>query len=197
MAGPVIAVTDSVFPSLDLAKAALARLNPTFRMSKSTNADDILAVAKDADAILVTYAKLTRDILLPAHQVQGDRPLRPGRRQYRPAHRQGERHRRQLRAGLLHPRSFRSRHGAAAGADPQDPALQQIGAERPLGNAGGGADPPYRRHRARPRRLRPYPASGRAQGAGLRHQGRSPTTPSSKPDLFKAATSRASISTPC
>ena len=64
MAGPVIAVTDSVFPSLDPAKAALARLNPTFRMSKSANADDILAVAKDADAILVTYAKLTRDILL-------------------------------------------------------------------------------------------------------------------------------------
>ena len=64
MAGPVIAVTDSVFPSLDLAKAALARLNPTFLMSKSSNADDILAVAKDADAILVTYAKLTRDILL-------------------------------------------------------------------------------------------------------------------------------------
>ena len=64
MAGFVIAVTDSVFPSLDLAKAALARVNPTFRMSKSSNADDILAVAKDADAILVTYAKLTRDILL-------------------------------------------------------------------------------------------------------------------------------------
>ncbi len=63
MAGPVIAVTDSVFPSLDPAKAALAKLNPTFQMSKSANADDILAVAKDADAILVTYAKLTRDIL--------------------------------------------------------------------------------------------------------------------------------------
>jgi D-3-phosphoglycerate dehydrogenase len=63
MAGPVIAVTDSVFPSLDPAKAALAKLNPTFLMSKSSNADDILAVAKDADAILVTYAKLTREIL--------------------------------------------------------------------------------------------------------------------------------------
>lgn len=63
MAGPVIAVTDTVFPSLDPAKAALAKLNPTFRMSKSANADDILAVAKDADAILVTYAKLTREIL--------------------------------------------------------------------------------------------------------------------------------------
>jgi D-3-phosphoglycerate dehydrogenase / 2-oxoglutarate reductase len=63
MAGPVIAVTDSVFPSLDPAKAALSKLNPTYRISKSANADDILAVAKDADAILVTYAKLTRDIL--------------------------------------------------------------------------------------------------------------------------------------
>ena len=63
MAGPVIAITDSVFPSLDPAKAALAKLNPTFRMSKSVNADDILSVAKDADAILVTYAKLTREIL--------------------------------------------------------------------------------------------------------------------------------------
>jgi len=33
-------------------------------MSKSVNADDIVAVAKDADAILVTYAKLTRDVLM-------------------------------------------------------------------------------------------------------------------------------------
>jgi len=64
MAGPVIAVTDTVFPSLDPAKAALARLNPTYRMSKSVNADDIVAVAKDADAVLVTYAKLTRDVLM-------------------------------------------------------------------------------------------------------------------------------------
>jgi D-3-phosphoglycerate dehydrogenase len=63
MAGPVIAVTDSVFPTLDPAKTALARLNPTYRMSKSVNADDIVAVAKDADAVLVTYAKLTREVL--------------------------------------------------------------------------------------------------------------------------------------
>jgi D-3-phosphoglycerate dehydrogenase len=32
-------------------------------MSKSSEPEDILAVAKDADAILVTYAKLTREIL--------------------------------------------------------------------------------------------------------------------------------------
>ena len=103
--------------------------------------------------------------------MQGDRPLRPGRRQYRPARRQGERHRRQLRAGLLHPRSLRPHHGAAAGTDPQGSALQQTGAERPLGNAGGGADPAHRGHRARPGRLRPHPAPGGAESAGLRHQG--------------------------
>jgi D-3-phosphoglycerate dehydrogenase len=64
MSGPIIAVTDTVFPSLDPAKAALARLNPTLLMSKSANADDILAVARDADAILVTYAKLSRELIL-------------------------------------------------------------------------------------------------------------------------------------
>ena len=63
MAGPVIAVTDSVFPTLDPAKAALARLNPTYRMAKSASAEDILAVAKDADALLITYAKITREII--------------------------------------------------------------------------------------------------------------------------------------
>ncbi|MGA2891741.1 MAG: C-terminal binding protein [Xanthobacteraceae bacterium] len=60
----LIAVTDSPFPSLDPAKKELARLDPEYRMSKSPAADDILAVARDADAILVTYAKLPRDLLL-------------------------------------------------------------------------------------------------------------------------------------
>ena len=59
----LIAVTDSPFPSLDPAKKALARLDPEFRMAKSASADDILAVARDADAILVTYAKLPGELL--------------------------------------------------------------------------------------------------------------------------------------
>jgi len=63
VARPVIAVTDSVFPSLDPALAALARLDPEMRMSKSVAAEDILAVARDADAILVTYAKLPGELL--------------------------------------------------------------------------------------------------------------------------------------
>ena len=63
MARPLIAVTDSVFPSLDPAMAALARLDPQMRMAESSAADDILAVARDADAILVTYAKLPSELL--------------------------------------------------------------------------------------------------------------------------------------
>src|SRR5947209_9335876 len=59
----LIAVTDSPFPSLDPAKAALARLDPELRMAKSTSADDILAMARDADAVLVTYAKLPGELL--------------------------------------------------------------------------------------------------------------------------------------
>ena len=63
MPRPLIAVTDSPFPSLDPAKAALARVDPELRMAKSASADDILAVARDADAILITYAKLPGDLL--------------------------------------------------------------------------------------------------------------------------------------
>src|SRR6201984_2704417 len=59
----LIAVTDSPFPSLAPAKAALARFDPELRMAKSASADDILAVARDADAVLVTYAKLPGDLL--------------------------------------------------------------------------------------------------------------------------------------
>ncbi len=63
MSQTLIAITDSPFPSLDPAKKALARLDPEYRMANSPSADDILAVARNADAILVTYAKLSGDLL--------------------------------------------------------------------------------------------------------------------------------------
>jgi D-3-phosphoglycerate dehydrogenase len=59
----LIAVTDSPFPSLDPARAALARLDPELRMARSVSAEDILEVAQDADAVLVTYAKLPGELL--------------------------------------------------------------------------------------------------------------------------------------
>jgi D-3-phosphoglycerate dehydrogenase len=63
MARFLIAVTDSPFPSLDPAKAALARVDPELRIAKSASAEDILAAARDADAILVTYARLPGELL--------------------------------------------------------------------------------------------------------------------------------------
>jgi D-3-phosphoglycerate dehydrogenase / 2-oxoglutarate reductase len=63
MPRPIIAITDSPFPSLDPAKKALAQLDPEYRTAASPSADDILAVARDADAILVTYAKLPGELL--------------------------------------------------------------------------------------------------------------------------------------
>jgi D-3-phosphoglycerate dehydrogenase len=63
MPGVVIAITDSPFPSLDPAKKALARLDPEYRTANSASEADILAVAQDADAVLVTYAKLTGGLL--------------------------------------------------------------------------------------------------------------------------------------
>jgi D-3-phosphoglycerate dehydrogenase len=63
MTKPLIAVTDSVFPSLDPAMAALARIQPEVRIAKSASTDDILAVAREADGVLVTYAKLPGDLL--------------------------------------------------------------------------------------------------------------------------------------
>jgi D-3-phosphoglycerate dehydrogenase len=59
----VIAVADTVFPSLDLALGELKPLDPELRISKSSAAEDILAVAEEADAILVTYAKLPGELI--------------------------------------------------------------------------------------------------------------------------------------
>jgi D-3-phosphoglycerate dehydrogenase / 2-oxoglutarate reductase len=63
MSRTLIAVTDSPFPSLAPAIAALKRIDPELRMAKSASAEDILAVARDADAVLVTYAKLPGELL--------------------------------------------------------------------------------------------------------------------------------------
>jgi D-3-phosphoglycerate dehydrogenase len=63
MRRPLIAVTDSVFPSLDPALKALSHLDPEIRIAKSTSTNDIIEVARDADAVLVTYAKLPGELL--------------------------------------------------------------------------------------------------------------------------------------
>ncbi len=63
MTGTIVAVADSPFPSLDPAKDALARTKAELKMAAEPTPDGILAVARDADALLVTYAKITGEMI--------------------------------------------------------------------------------------------------------------------------------------
>jgi D-3-phosphoglycerate dehydrogenase / 2-oxoglutarate reductase len=63
MSKTLIAVADSPFPNLNPARAALKRVDAELRESKSSSAEDILAVAKECDGLLVTYSKLPGDLL--------------------------------------------------------------------------------------------------------------------------------------
>ena len=59
----IVAVTDSVFPNLDPAKEVLAKIGAEIRLAKEPKPDAILDVARDADAVLTTYAKITADMI--------------------------------------------------------------------------------------------------------------------------------------
>ena len=59
----IVAVTDSVFPNLDPARAMLAKIGAELRLAKEPKPEAILEVARDADAVLTTYAKVTADMI--------------------------------------------------------------------------------------------------------------------------------------
>lgn len=59
----LVAVADSPFPSLDPVEKVLRPLGARLSLSASSAASDILAVARDADALLVCYAKLPGDLI--------------------------------------------------------------------------------------------------------------------------------------
>lgn len=63
MPGPLIAVTDTVFPNLDAARAVVSRIGAELRLSKAPTPEAILEVARDADAVLTTYAKLPAEVV--------------------------------------------------------------------------------------------------------------------------------------
>jgi D-3-phosphoglycerate dehydrogenase len=58
-----VAVADSVFPNLDPAREVLSRIGATLELAPAPTPDAIMAIAKDADAILVTYAKITGEMI--------------------------------------------------------------------------------------------------------------------------------------
>ncbi len=63
MSDLIVAVADSPFPSLDPVEKVLRPLGARLSVSASSAASDILAVARDADALLVCYAKLPGDLI--------------------------------------------------------------------------------------------------------------------------------------
>jgi D-3-phosphoglycerate dehydrogenase len=58
-----VAVADSVFPNLDPATAVVSRIGATLQLAAEPTPAAIMAIAKDADAILVTYAKITAEMI--------------------------------------------------------------------------------------------------------------------------------------
>lgn len=63
MTRPLVAVSDSVFPTLDLAEGVLSELDAELRLADEPTPDAILEVARDADGMLVTYAQITGDMI--------------------------------------------------------------------------------------------------------------------------------------
>jgi len=63
MARALVAVTDSVFPNLDPASEVLSKIGADLRVASEPTPQAIVEVAKDADAVLTTYAKVTAEMI--------------------------------------------------------------------------------------------------------------------------------------
>jgi D-3-phosphoglycerate dehydrogenase len=59
----LVAVADSVFPNLDPTRVVLSRITAELRLAEQPTPESIVKVARDADAVLVTYAKITADMM--------------------------------------------------------------------------------------------------------------------------------------
>jgi D-3-phosphoglycerate dehydrogenase / 2-oxoglutarate reductase len=63
MRHPLIAVSDSVFPNLNPAREVLSRVGAELLLAEGPTSEAIMRVARNADAVLVTYAKITADMI--------------------------------------------------------------------------------------------------------------------------------------
>lgn len=63
MTTPFIAVADSVFPDLKPAEQVLSRLGATVQLARDSSPEAILEIARDADALMVTFAKLDAGLI--------------------------------------------------------------------------------------------------------------------------------------
>jgi D-3-phosphoglycerate dehydrogenase / 2-oxoglutarate reductase len=63
MAQLQVAVSDSVFPNLEPARAVLSKIGAQLSLAEEAKPEAILRVAKDADAVMATYAKITAEMI--------------------------------------------------------------------------------------------------------------------------------------
>ena len=63
MANPLVALVDTVFPTLDPAKKALARVNADLKLAEEPTPEKILEVAANADGVLTTYGQVTAEVI--------------------------------------------------------------------------------------------------------------------------------------
>jgi D-3-phosphoglycerate dehydrogenase len=60
----LVAVADSVFPNLDVARQVVGGIGADLQLAPDPSPESILRVAAPADALLVTYAKITADMIV-------------------------------------------------------------------------------------------------------------------------------------
>ena len=58
-----VAVSDTVFPNLDRARAVLSQIGADLQLAAEPKPEAIMRVAKDADALFATYAKITAEMI--------------------------------------------------------------------------------------------------------------------------------------
>jgi D-3-phosphoglycerate dehydrogenase len=63
MAQRLVGVSDSVFPNLDLARAVVARAGADLKLAAHPTPAEIVEIAREADAVMVTYAKITAEMI--------------------------------------------------------------------------------------------------------------------------------------
>src|SRR4029434_1428697 len=70
MAQFIVAVADSVFPNLDPATRVLSEIGAELKLAADPSPESVMKVATDADAVLVTYAKINADMIRQMKKVR-------------------------------------------------------------------------------------------------------------------------------
>ena len=70
MAQFLVAVADSVFPNLDPATQVLSEIGAELKLAADPSPESVMKVAADADAVLVTYAKINGDMIRQMKKVR-------------------------------------------------------------------------------------------------------------------------------